>query len=200
MIKENILIVSISSKGALFLAEYSLSRAELLRIFPLLSRIGDVRLTEQIIAVWQDAFADCLWPRLEDACFNPEAHPFRLVDHINAATQGALAVAQAMEEYQGIVLDHDRIIALGYLHDVSKILEFEPGPDGTPRKSEIGRLIQHGAMGAFYARKHGMALEYIHLILTHTPQSKMAPVYKEAWLFSHIDLADAQIVDSFHEA
>ena len=95
------------------MAEHSLSRADLLRIFPLLSRIGDTRLAEQIIAVWQDAFADCLWPRLEDACFNPEAHPFRLVDHINAITEGALAVARAMEKSQGIVLDQDRIIALG---------------------------------------------------------------------------------------
>ena len=85
-------------------------------------------------------------------------------------------------------------MTIGLLHDVSKLLEYEPDGKGGYQRSSIGEKLQHGFYGAVLAREEGFSEEALHLILTHTPQSKMKPQYKEAILFSYMDLCDADMV------
>jgi putative nucleotidyltransferase with HDIG domain len=106
-------------------------------------------------------------------------------------TEGTYQVAKLMNEYQNMNLDLDMCIVLGMLHDVSKYLEFEPDGQGGVRRSEIGKNIQHGVIGAWYAREAGFSLVFQQLIISHTPMSNIKPCNREGTLFGMIDLADA---------
>ena len=150
-----------------------LDRAAIEMAFPSFSRLNDPTLQDNILAVWGDLFERSSWDRLEDACFDPEAPSSRLVDHVNVVTEGTLAVSECIERYHGTRFNTQTIIALGLLHDVSKLVEYEPDCKGTAKKSEIGEKIQHGVMGAMCCKEHGFDTEFLHLILTHTPMSKI---------------------------
>lgn len=166
----------------------------LYKIFPILNELTDEKLIDTVIEIWDDIFQQSRWEKIEDACFSPEMKNQKLVDHINVATVGSLRISECIEQFQNIKFNKNLIIAFGLLHDVSKLLEYEPVESGIVKKSEIGETIQHGVMGAVCAQKYGLPLEYMHLILTHTPQSKMKPKIKEGILFSYVDLCDADML------
>ncbi len=166
------------------------------QVFPIIEQLSDTKLAESIASIWMKALKMSNWKHIEDACFSPVLEKgIRLVDHVNVTTTiASVEMAKLINKYQGEEFDLDRIIALGLLHDVSKLLEYTPDEDGGYKRSEIGEKIQHGFFGALLAHEEGLSTEMLHLILTHTPQSKMKPQYKEAVLFSHMDLCDADIL------
>ena len=96
------------------------------RVFPAFCQLSSLEEKRQITKVYQDMFERCGWSSIEDACFSPALPDCRLVDHINAVMEGTLAAARCMERYQGIEFDYDNIIVLAMLHDVSKLVEYEP--------------------------------------------------------------------------
>ena len=57
-------------------------------------------------------------------------------------------------------------------------------------RSEIAQKIQHGVMSAILAHENGFDMDMLHMILTHTSESKLRPVIKEAILFDYIDVCD----------
>ncbi|WP_101550096.1 MULTISPECIES: HD domain-containing protein [Anaerotruncus] len=171
-------------------------KSKIAELFPIIREIRNQDLADRIAAVWLRAWGMSKWERLEDACFNPDIQErdCRLVDHVNVTTIASLQMAKLIERYQGESFNYERILTIGLLHDVSKLLEYEPDGKGGYRRSFIGEKLQHGFYGAVLAREEGFTEETLHLILTHTPQSKMKPQYKEAILFSYMDLCDADMV------
>jgi len=166
-----------------------------LKTFPIGEKIGNKELLDQIARIWKRALEMSKWEKVEDVCFNTAIKDNqRLVDHVNVVSICSYEMGKTIEKYQGEMFDYDRLLALCLLHDVSKVLEFEPDGNGGFRNSDIGNYIQHGVYGAILAREEGMNVEMQHLILTHTPLSKLRPQFKEAILFSHIDLCDADMV------
>jgi hypothetical protein len=169
--------------------------AELYRIFPIAIKLTDQKLAAQIANVWAKTFALSKWEKLEDACFSPDIQEkVTLVAHVNVVAEGAWHLSHLIEKYQGETFNYERLLALCLLHDVSKLLEYEPDGKGGYQRSEYGQKLQHGYMGAVIAREEGMDIDTQHLILTHTPQSKFQPLYKESILFSYVDLCDADMI------
>lgn len=163
------------------------------RVFPAFTQLSDLETREKIAAVYTDMFQRSAWNSIEDACFSPALPNCRLVDHINATMESALATARCIEKYQGISFDYDGIIILAMLHDSSKLVEYEPCEGGC-RETEIGKKIQHGVMGAMLAYEHGFSVHVMNQILTHTPRSKMKPIDKEGALFARVDICDADML------
>ena len=164
------------------------------KYFPIIEKIGDADLRRKTARVWVRALEECKWNDLEDARFNKDIPGQSLADHVRVVTEGTRALAVVMNRYQNLGLDLDLIIVLGLLHDVSKVLEFEPGGEGGVRHTELGKKIQHGFMGAVYAMEAGFSLDIINLIVSHTPESNTKPLAREGMLFAFVDLADADLV------
>ena len=159
--------------------------------FPLLLEIQNNQLKEQIAEVYVRVLQDCKWEHVEDACFNPHFQQQKLANHIRVTTGSAYATAKLMNEYQDLGMDLDVVLGIGLLHDVSKFLEFEPDDIQGARMSSLGTHIQHGVIGAYYAKQVGLCEEWLQLIISHTPQSNNRPCRKEGFMFGLVDLADA---------
>ncbi len=171
--------------------QYELTKEKMGELFPCFMKVKDEKVANQILAVWQDMFGQGTWDSIEEINFCPGVNDYTLQGHINAVTEAAIEVAKVLSKTQGVQFDEQLLITLGLLHDVSKLVEYKPDGHGGSCKTELGEKIQHGAAGAICAEKHGFSLDVVHLILTHTPLSKIKPALKEGILFCYVDLADA---------
>lgn len=164
------------------------------KYFPIIKNISNKSLTLKIAKVWFKVLSLSNWERIEDACFNPDVNNQKLIDHINVTTNCSFKVAMQINKHQGVHFDYDLLIALGLLHDVSKLLEYEPNGKSQCKKTIIGEKIQHGFFGGLAAIEEGLSLDIVHLVLTHTPQSKMKTNCKEGILFRYIDLCNCDML------
>lgn len=176
------------------LKKYALDRAKMSEVFPIIDELKDQQFAQTITDIWSDLFERSMWNSVEEINFCPGINNFTLLSHINAATEGALALSRSIAKHQNISFDEDTVIALGLLHDVCKLLEYAPDGNGGCVKTELGRKLQHGAIGAIAAYNAGLSLDMVHLIFTHTPFSKLKPELKEGILFCYADLADADML------
>lgn len=174
--------------------KYRLDRAKMSELFPLIDEIHDQHLADTVTQIWSDLFERSSWDAVEDLNFCPGVNKYTLLSHINVTTESTLRVSEIVTKHQGISFDHDTILVLGLLHDVCKLLEYESDGQGGSRKTELGRKLQHGAIGAIAAYDAGLSLDMVHLIFTHTPFSKLKPELKEGILFCYTDLADADML------
>jgi putative nucleotidyltransferase with HDIG domain len=168
-------------------------REEVRRAFPELELIDDAELAEIVIQVWLEVWGESEWQRLEDAPKNPETVTLQhsVVAHTRSVTKQALAIADAVQEFHGLETDRDLIVASCLLHDVSKLLEFEPGDGDGPRTARFGELIQHGVYGMHMAFAHRLPVELAHIIGSHTTQSRLPPKTLEAVIVHYADFADS---------
>ena len=120
-----------------------------------------------------------------------------LISHVNSSVECALSLARIIHKYHGCNFDEQRIIILGLLHDVDKVVEYVYDKDGKLVVSEIGRKIQHGVLTAMLAREAGFDVDMQHLILTHTHDQNMKPMWKEGVLFNYADLCDWEMTCRF---
>ena len=54
-------------------------------------------------------------------------------------------------------------------------------------------------MSAIVAHENGFDMDMLHMILTHTTDSKLRPVIKEAILFGYVDLCDWDLTCRYAE-
>jgi len=158
---------------------------------PEIDLIRDDGLREAVVAIWVDTWERSAWQRLEDCPKHESDLPDRpLLDHVRSVTQQALAVADVMATLHGVAYDHDTLVAGGLLHDVSKLVESEPG-DGALVKSRKGTLLQHGLYGAHMALAFGLSDEITHIVVSHTHQSRVVPSTVEAIIIHYVDFCDS---------
>lgn len=143
---------------------------------------------------------ECPWDDLNDAAFSVKYPNERLIAHIRVVTEGAYAVASLMNEHQNTGLDLDLIIALGLLHDVSKCLEYVPGGKNGAQYSEIGQKTQHAFYGAMYVLEENLGLDFVNLMISHTPQSNIHPIAREGNVLAFLDCADADMINALYNA
>jgi putative nucleotidyltransferase with HDIG domain len=163
------------------------------KYFPLLQHIDNKALAEKVANVWHKLWKESRWKKMEDALWNPILCPgVRLIDHTNSVTRAAMQFSQIRSEIYGEEYNNDILLAGAILHDSSKILEVDP--DGkTGSTSKRGRLFQHGFLGAHMAVVENLPDEVVHIIISHTGQSRLLPKTREAILIYALDLADADI-------
>ena len=166
-------------------------------LIPEIALIGDDSLREAVEEIWQQAWRESDWDDLADVPKNPSspaapqraADAWTLVTHTRAVAQLAVPAAETIKTLHGIDFDRDSLLALAILHDASKLLEYEGTRDAIT-KSRTGRLIQHGVYGAFLMWQHGLPVELVHGVISHTPSSTVLPQTHEALIVRYVDFLD----------
>ena len=161
---------------------------------PSLKLLKDEKTADAVCGVWEDMLKQSPWKSIEEARFKEGYDDVSLVSHGNSTVECALSLSRIIHKYHGIEFDEQRIITFGLLHDVDKVIEYEYNGERQLVKSEIANKIQHGVMSAILAYQNGFDSDMLHMILTHTTESKMRPQIKEAILFGYADLCDWDLV------
>jgi putative nucleotidyltransferase with HDIG domain len=170
----------------------SITVDEVLATFPELAEIKDEALRLKVATIWQEVFAESPWKSLQEVPKNPATLPssITLVAHTRSVTRQALAIAEVAQEIHGLGYDRDVLIAAANLHDVSKLVEYEPKDDGGAGLGEFGQKIQHGMYGVHAAFSHGLPLDVAHAIAVHTKHSHDLPRTWEALIVHYADYVD----------
>ncbi len=169
-------------------------KASIESYFPALERIRGKELKEAIIACWQRVWTESAWTNLEDCPFNPAFPNVSLKDHVNCVADLLLAAAEIMEKHNpGLDLDRDYLLTGAFLHDVSKMVEIEPGPDG-PAFSDLNKKMPHATYGAIVAMSQGMDTRTANIILAHTRLTGALPDSPEAVLLHYLDYGLADVL------
>jgi putative nucleotidyltransferase with HDIG domain len=166
-------------------------------LIPEIALIENSTLREAVEAIWQEAWRSSDWHDLMDVPKNPTAprapqrvpHAWTLVTHTRAVAHLALPAAETIKALHGIDFDRDALLALAVLHDVSKLLEYTGTRDAIT-KTRTGELIQHGVFGAHLMLQHGLPVELVHGVISHTPSSRVLPQTHEALIVRYVDFLD----------
>lgn len=170
----------------------AISVGDVLSTFPELAQISDEALRLKVATIWTEVFAESSWKSLQEVPKNPQTLPATrtLVAHTRSVTLQALAIAEVAKEVQGIDFDRDVLIASANLHDVSKLVEYEPKDDNGGSLSEFGEKVQHAMFGVHKAWEHGLPLDIVHAIAVHTKHSHDLPRTWEALIVHYADYID----------
>ena len=170
-------------------------RAYIRSLFPELKEISDRGLADEVVEIWAEVWKESPWDRIEDAPKNPESVGLRhkLIPHTRSVTQQAIASAKAVQQFHGLAVNMDLLVAGGLLHDVSKLLEYSPA-EGGAAKSQHGKLIQHGMYGVHKGFEHNLPIELVHMISSHTTQSRHHPSTLEAIILHYVDYLDSDVL------
>jgi putative nucleotidyltransferase with HDIG domain len=180
----------------------------ILALLPEISQIADDTLQQAVESIWEQMWTESDWADLADIPKNPSApgapqrvpDAWTLVTHTRAVAQLALTSAETVKTLHGIPYDHDALLAIALLHDVSKIVEYE-GTKEKIQKSRTGQLVQHGVYGAFMMWQHKLPTELVHGVIAHTPSSRGVPKTHEALIVRYVDFldTDAMLLDAGEE-
>ncbi len=162
------------------------------RYFPLWDAFENSQIAMKVANIWHDLWKNSKWENIEDAPFNVQCPGVSLINHTRSVTQGAFELAKVRNNVYGEKFDFDILLAGALLHDVSKLVEYEPGKGGAV-KSKKGRLFQHGYIGAHKASCEGLPDEVVHIVICHTNHSRVLPQTPEAIVIYCADVADADL-------
>lgn len=163
----------------------------------ILERIGNTELREKVVKAYVLACERGGWKSLDDL----RAMPFTLltntrglnfIEHTIAVTEGALGLAQAIQEShtsQPFDINIDWLVAGGLLHDVGKLLEIERNPQGGYRKSRQGKCARHPISGAILVAQAGLPDEIINIVACHAKEGEGRPKRIETVLIHQADFA-----------
>lgn len=169
-------------------------RERILALLPEINLIQNERMREGVINIWVEVWSESAW---DDPSACPKSHKNVTqrsnIDHVRSVTKQALATAEIAREIHGFETDTDILLAGALLHDVSKLVECEPGPSETVT-SHTGVLIQHGVYGAAKAIAHGLPLEVAHILISHTHQSATVPATPESIIIHYVDFLDSDLL------
>jgi putative nucleotidyltransferase with HDIG domain len=175
---------------------------EIKKLFPELEKVKNGEWVQKTCEIWKTAIEKSKWEKIEDAKFGDYENPeISLVAHTRAVIRYALYCADIINDFHGyeVKIDFDVLIITCILHDVSKMLEYEPDPDGKPcRISETGRTYQHGFYGAHYAEAAGFPPSVTTAIINHTSFSRVMPSTIESVILFFADQVDAELHKFLH--
>lgn len=171
----------------------------LTQYLPWVADISDRKTAEAVAEVWFKALEMSPWDKFDQAKFKEGMDDVTLISHVNSSIECALSLADIIHKYHGCTFDKQRIIVLGLLHDVDKVVEYVYNDEGALVISEIGQKIQHGVLTAMLAREAGFDIDMLHLIITHTHDQNMKPKFKEGVLFCYADLCDWEMTCRFSD-
>jgi putative nucleotidyltransferase with HDIG domain len=172
---------------------------KLARYLPSIKQVDEVKTAVMIAQVWLKALKMSSWETIDQAKFKEGMDDITLISHVNSTVECALALSHIISKYHKIHFDEQIIIVLGLLHDVDKVVEYVYNAEGELIISDIGKKIQHGVLTAMLAREVGFGLDMQHMIITHTNNQNMKPIFKEAILFGHADICDWEMTCRFSE-
>ncbi|WP_426955874.1 hypothetical protein [Muricoccus radiodurans] len=158
-------------------------------LYPQLREIRDDSLREGVVAVFQELWALSQWDDIGALPVSWEI-PYPNLPHTQCIVTMAIAVADALVAHHGTTIDRDLLIAGAILQDASKLVEYEPGPDGKGRHTEIGKQYLHGFWCAHLAAQRGLPHALSHIIMTHGSGSPKFPDSIEGKILYYVDQLD----------
>ncbi len=167
-------------------------RSKIVALFPVLRRIRNKALREQVILAWEMGIFEGEH-NLEDLRKVPftlliPSCRINLVAHTRAVTSTALAIARDLIRNYGtkIKINQDYLIAGGLLHDVGKLLEYRLENNLT-QKSKNGKFLRHTFSGTALAYVCGLPAEVLHMIAVHSREGDSCERSLEAMIIHHAD-------------
>lgn len=163
----------------------------------LLNQISNKALRQQVIETWVQGCHQGGWKTLSQL----EKMPFTLatdpqgitfLEHTKAVTEGALGLAQAQENNYNkmpYMINRDRLIAGGLLHDIGKLMEIESDGRGGWRMSQNGRCMRHPISGVILAAEAGLPPDVLNVIACHAKEGEGANQVVETLLVHQADFA-----------
>jgi len=162
--------------------------------FPILNKIRNQELKEAVLQCWVRMWNESKWNDLEDCPFTPPFPDISLVQHVNCVGDLVLTVADLLEKHNPeLHLDRDYLITGVLLHDLSKMVEIEKGPDGVTWGSLL-KLMPHSTYGAFIAMAQGLPPRVANIIMAHTRMTGKLPASPEATLLHYLDYGLADVL------
>lgn len=168
-------------------------REQLLTLVPEFNLIRDPELREKSIRTWEVAMEEGGW-KPDDLTRIPftlllNPCPASYIEHVRAVTLTAVRTAEVFAEIYGqrMPVNMDLLVAGALLHDIGKLLEYEPGPDGLTVQSRGGRFLRHPFSGMELAARCGLPLEVQHIIAAHAGEGDKMDRTTEATLVNHAD-------------
>lgn len=171
-----------------------MERKSLTRLFPLIKKMGDIRLRVLVIEVWARLWRESPYQNLAEApnYLSEMDGDETLVRHTNAVAKMTLAIAREFQKAYNFDLNFDRLLAGALLHDVDKLVVYERQGNSV-QLSKLGKKIPHGEYGAGVAAQVGLSPAVVNIIACHSPmQKKVLPATIEAVLVAVCDTANFQ--------
>ncbi|KYK20811.1 hypothetical protein AYK25_08610 [Thermoplasmatales archaeon SM1-50] len=157
--------------------------------FTELTLIKEKNLRNKVVEVWKNAADRGGWTNLQEIPFTLLfENSGLLVDHTKRITKLAWKVANTREE----PLNKDYVVAGALLHDVGKLLEYEP-KEGKIVKSGFGEKTRHPAAGSQLAEECNLPREIVHIIAAHSHEGDTMNRTAEAIIIHHCDFIDFEI-------
>ena len=158
------------------------------KLFPRVNDIKDLEIREKVVSVWWDAWKESKFSGIEHLSqWEPSREKLNIsnVEHTNQVVECAIAIAQVVERMQNLNINMDTLIAASILHDVDKILMFDPSTgDATP----LGTYLPHTGIAAHLALQAGLPPDVVHAIASHSPNySSVQPKTIEAVILYNAD-------------
>ena len=162
-----------------------------------LSRVQNHKLREGVVKTWVLACQRGGYETVEQLVAMPftlltNSHGISFVEHTIAVTEGAIGLAEAQRmTYRAMpyIIDMDRLIAGGLLHDVGKLVEIAPDGHGGYMKSRDGKCLRHPISGTVLAAEAGLAPEVLNTIACHAKEGEGCPQVIETVLIHQADFA-----------
>src|SRR5262245_58038050 len=151
---------------------------------------GDVR--RRCSTIWAAAIRAGHWPdpRLAPTLPNVPISPENnLAAHTSRVLAGCRGVGLALQT-SATPPDLDVLAEAAALHDVAKLVAYEPAGDGFALSS-VGRSLPHAAVGSQWAIDAGSPEAVARAIYVHTPAVAAAPETIEAVILFAVDQVDA---------
>ncbi|MFL5327411.1 MAG: HDIG domain-containing metalloprotein [Gemmataceae bacterium] len=177
--------------------------AQIAELFPDLMQIKDSALRDKVAAVWSESLTSGCggkgWTFAEI-----RAIPFTLlageinlafVEHLNSCAKQCIAICDILRSVFGdrIPVNRDHLIAGSLLADVGKMLEFDKNAKGEVVKGHFGDMLRHPFSGVALCYKHGVPVEVMHIIATHSHEGDKVERSIESIIFHHADFIDFDI-------
>lgn len=170
----------------------AISLEDVITYLPEINQIQKEEWRDKVCSIWKGAYEASEWDTFAEMPFNYLTPGFDLIKHTRGTTLSAISIAKNLESLWDIKSNMDVLITACLLHDVCKILEYEPGDQPNKAvKSKKGKLYQHGFLSAWYSMNEGFPDEVTSIVLSHTGASRACPDSLEGIALYYADMAFA---------
>lgn len=179
------------------------STEDIAQLFPDIMAITDASLREKVARVWDESITTgCggkgwTFDELRTIKFTLLAGDIdmRFVEHLNSCVKQCIAIAEVLNSVFGdrVPINRDYLIAGALLADVGKLLEFDKDADGNVIKGSFGEALRHPFSGVALCYKHGLPVEVMHIVATHSHEGDKVQRSIESIVFHHADFIDFDI-------
>ncbi|MGH6860852.1 MAG: HD domain-containing protein, partial [Phyllobacterium sp.] len=167
------------------------------RIFPEIAEIGDPELARIVAEIWVDVWKESGWARIEDCPKNPLSFDIKLVPHVRSITRLSIQFAETILKFHSVPggFDMDMLIAGSILHDVDKLLIYDPTAT-TVVKTQFSKLLPHGTYTGYKMLEKGLSMDLVNVVVAHSEKATHTePVTAEGMIMKHVDHGESMVMN-----